>query len=166
MEPQVCPAFQSSSLPQFRVARAHRHGSDLQETVRTFLRDAYARWSVQWVLLGGDTSVLPARYLVSSFGETSPEPIPCDLYFAGLDGTWNADGDALWGEAPLRSSQADPDGGDLYADVYVGRAPVETPAQAAAFASLRRAVRYSSRSGAEATAARPEARSRTVATTR
>ncbi len=110
-----------------------RNGSDLEETIRTFLQAAYANWSVQWVLLGGDTDLIPARVLASSFGMATPEQIPADLYFAGLDGTWNNDGDALWGEAPATSQVPDPDGGDLLAEVYVGRAPVLTAAQVANF---------------------------------
>jgi hypothetical protein len=111
----------------------YRHGADLQETIRTFMQDAYSKWSVDWVLLGGDTDIIPARYLSSSFGLSSPEAIPSDLYFAGLDGNWNNDGDMLWGEAAPMSGQPDPDGGDLLADVYVGRAPVSNATQVAAF---------------------------------
>jgi hypothetical protein len=110
-----------------------RHGCDIQETVRTFLQDAYANWSVQWVLLGGDTDVLPARFASSSFGIAEPEAIPCDLYFAALDGNWNADGDALWGEAPAAAGNPDPDGADLLAELYLSRAPVSTPAQVGVF---------------------------------
>jgi hypothetical protein len=49
--------------------------------------------------------------------------MPADLYFACLDGIWNFDGDHLWGEP------GDGDGGgevDLLAEVYLGRAPVDT----------------------------------------
>jgi hypothetical protein len=40
----------------------YRHGSDLQETIRTFIQDAYSKWGVQYVVLGGDSDLLPARY--------------------------------------------------------------------------------------------------------
>lgn len=108
-----------------------RQGSDLQETIRNYLQDAYAHWSVQWVLLGGDTPLIPARFLSARPVEQlypggALEEIPSDLYFAGLDGNWNADGDALWGEAPL-TGETDPDAGDLLAEIHVSRAPVETP---------------------------------------
>jgi len=110
-----------------------RRGSDIQETVRTFLADAYSKWSVQWVLLGGDTEILPTRFASSAFALPVPEAIPCDLYFAALDGNWNADGDGLWGESPAFPMQPDPDGADLLAELYLSRAPVTTPAQAATF---------------------------------
>jgi hypothetical protein len=109
----------------------YRHGSDLQETIRTFLRDAYLDWGVQYVLLAGDTDVLPARYGFSAYGEPTERDIPTDMYFACLDGTWNLDGDALYGEAVVSVSNPG-DSTDLYAEVFVGRAPVSTPAEAGA----------------------------------
>lgn len=39
-----------------------RTGSrDLQEVIRRFLKMAYADWGVAWVLLGGDTGIVPVR---------------------------------------------------------------------------------------------------------
>jgi len=108
----------------------YRQGSDLQETIRTFIRDAYAKWGVQYVLLAGDTDVLPARYGFSAFGEPTQQSIPTDTYFQCLDGNWNKDGDALWGESAV--DVMDPgDSTDFYAEVFVGRAPVSTPAEIA-----------------------------------
>jgi len=96
--------------------------------VRNYIRDAYAKWGVEWVLLGGDTDVIPARYGHVMFGQGDPL-IPTDMYFACLDGSWNADGDSLWGEA--WHSLYDPgDAADLYAEVYLGRMPVSTAAEA------------------------------------
>ncbi len=43
--------------------KAHaRNGVDLPETIRFFVRDAYAKWGITYVLLGGDTDILPPRY--------------------------------------------------------------------------------------------------------
>ena len=106
----------------------YRQGSDIQETVRTFIRDAYAKWGVQYVLLAGDTDVLPARYGYSAFGEATQRDIPTDMYFQCLDGNWNKDGDALWGEAAIDVVNPG-DSTDLYAEVFVGRAPVSTVAE-------------------------------------
>jgi hypothetical protein len=104
--------------------QAHcRNGVDLAETIRFFLRDAYEKWGTRWVLLGGDTDVIPARYAYSTFlGEVSY--VASDLYFACLDGSWNEDHDERWGEV-------DVDDTDLYAEVYVGRLPTSTAAEAA-----------------------------------
>ncbi len=105
----------------------YRHGSDLQETIRIFIKDAYAKWAVQYVLLGGDTDLLPARYGYSGFVSDDDQHVPTDLYFGCLDGNWNKDGDALWGEGAL-SAVAPVDSTDLYPEVHVGRLPTSTVA--------------------------------------
>jgi hypothetical protein len=107
----------------------YTRGSDVQETIRTFVKDAYAKWGVHYVLLAGDTDILPVRYGYSAFG-TDVE-IPSDAYFACLDGNWNLDGDALWGEA-ASSPMVPVDSTDLYPEVYVGRLPASTPSKASA----------------------------------
>ncbi len=102
-------------------------GVDNAEMVRNCIIDYYENHGTLWVLLGGDTAVVPARaayaYNVGSGSENSPI---CDLYYSDLDGTWNGDGDSTWGEITQ-------DDIDLYADVYVGRAPVNTTAEASRF---------------------------------
>jgi hypothetical protein len=82
------------------------------------------------VLLGGDTDVLPARFGFTRFyGGTE---IATDLYYQCLDGNWNADGDHNYGEGFF--ADYDPgDDADLMPDVYVGRAPTVTLAQAQLF---------------------------------
>ena len=55
--------------------------------------------------------------------------VPTDMYYSCLDGSWNADGDSLWGEA--YHSCSDPgDDADLYAEVYIGRMPASSLAEA------------------------------------
>ena len=82
--------------------------------------------------VSSDTEILPPRYVDNTFypthGYTS---VPVDLYFAGLDGNWNADGDANFGEPAVI-----PDPGDLAdfaEEVYIGRATVTTQAEAQVF---------------------------------
>ena len=54
------------------------------------IRDAYARWGTKWVLLGGDTDVIPERLaLNTSFYQV--EHIAADIYYACLDGNWDAE---------------------------------------------------------------------------
>jgi hypothetical protein len=105
------------------IAANYRNGSDLPETIRNFIRDAYEKWGVRWVLLGGDTPEIPPRYGYSAYyyGGTY---VLADLYFSGLDGDWNADHDAVWGEQPA-------DAPDLHGEVYVGRLPVSSTMAAA-----------------------------------
>ncbi len=101
----------------------YRNGADLGETIRTFLKDAYSKWGVEWVVLGGDTDVIPARYGYVTF--YSGEVIPTDLYYSCLDGDWNADGDSLWGEAYISPEQPG-DNADVYAEVFLGRMPTSS----------------------------------------
>lgn len=99
------------------------NGADDAETLRFFIRQAYEKWGVMWVLLGGDVTVVPARYVeVEDRGKRAIS----DLYYAHLDGNWNADGDGVWGERLT-------DQVDTYPDVFVGRAPVETLEEAESF---------------------------------
>jgi hypothetical protein len=99
-------------------------GADLQERIRNCIADYDANHGTEWVLLGGDTGTIPERRLYVPLSDKTS--IPSDLYYADLDGTYNDDGDLRWGEIPA-------DGVDMYSDVYVGRAPVSTAAEAAVF---------------------------------
>ena len=71
-------------------------GVDNAEKIRNFIKDAYTNWHTKYVLLGGDTNIIPTRklYCESSAG---PDDIPGDLYFQALDGPYNNDGDSRWG---------------------------------------------------------------------
>lgn len=109
----------------------YRHGSDIQETIRNFICDAYTKWGVEYVALGGDTDVIPARYGYSEFAPAPDEFVPTDMYFACLDGNWNADGDGVWGEAASDSLNL-VDETDKYAEVYIGRLPVSDATEASA----------------------------------
>lgn len=115
---------------------AQYSGRDRAEQVRNFIRDAYSTWNTQYVLLGGDTGTVPHRAAYASCGGVDPT-MPTDLYFACLDGSWNEDGDSIWGEF------TDGIGGgevDLLSEVYVGRAPVDTPTQAQNF--VNKTIQY------------------------
>jgi len=99
-----------------------KNGVDLQETIRFFVRDAYAKWGVTYVLLGGDTDILPPRYALSRY-YLKPTNLPVDMYFACLDGSWNDNHDKYWGEGFNLVPYDNP---DLYAEVYEGRIPMST----------------------------------------
>ncbi len=95
-------------------------GCDLPERVRMFIQDAYSSWGTVYVLLGGDTDIVPVRKAQTTY--YGGELIPCDLYYSDLDGNWNDDGDSYFGEA-YRGETAPGDSVDLYPDVFVGRVP-------------------------------------------
>ncbi len=99
-------------------------GQDLQEKIRNFIIYAYQNWGIEYVLLGGDDGVIPHRGFYVYVGQYTDDDIAADLYYAALDGTWNDDGDEYWGEV---------DEMDPYAEVFVGRAPVEDPQEAQVF---------------------------------
>jgi hypothetical protein len=113
-------------------------GADAPEKIRNYIRQAYTNWGISYVLLGGGTTVVPCRYAyVRADLPPKDSYIPCDLYYACLDGSWNSDGDRHWG-GPHDGEQ----GGDvdLLAEVYVGRAPVSSAEQVKTF--VEKSVRY------------------------
>lgn len=104
--------------------------ADDAERMRLWIRDQYTGPGARWVLLGGTAALVPTRFATTVF--YGGALIPTDLYFSCLDGSWNADGDAFWGEG--YQSAADPgDDADLMPEVWVGRAPVTNTSEAHAF---------------------------------
>ena len=115
---------------------ANYTGYDTPEKIRNFIKDAYQNWGTRYVLLGGSAdhktsghNIVPTRdcwYIVQEVGSYNDEDtIPCDLYYGGLDGTWDADADHIYGET---NDQA-----DMVSEIFVGRAPVRNVAQAQNF---------------------------------
>jgi len=109
-------------------------GRDLAEKIRAAIKARYMASHISHVLLGGDADgppgdpkVVPTRGLycqVQSSQLYTDDNIPADVYFANLDGDWNADADARWGE---------PGEEDAYAEVAVGRACVDDASEVATF---------------------------------
>jgi len=108
-------------------------GSDL-ESIRNYIRDAYTDWGVSYVLIGGDAPIIPAPMLwVSGMDENTTyyeDTMPSDIYYACLDGPYNYDGDGNWGEPHDGTNGGDV---DLIAEVYVGRACVDSTADVNSF---------------------------------
>ncbi|OYT27112.1 MAG: hypothetical protein B6U97_02370 [Candidatus Altiarchaeales archaeon ex4484_96] len=111
--------------------------NDTQAHIRNFIKDAHANWGVTYVLLGGDVSIIPHRgFRCAAGGENFS--IPADLYYAALDGSWNDDNDTDWGEL---------EEWDLWAEVYVGRAPVESEDELSNF--VHKIIHYENLSSSE-----------------
>ena len=117
-------------------------GPSLKERIRAFLRDAYATWNTTWALLGGDCAIIPAFYWYMHdpydaeidqewFPDIPGNLKPTDQYYACLDGSWDADGDGLYGEAPDYANGTDEV--DWFPELFIGRAPVNNETQARAF---------------------------------
>jgi len=99
-------------------------GVDNQEKIRNFIIDKYEHNGTKYVLLGGDTGVVPYRGFYIYSGGYVDYDMAADMYYGHLDGNWNDDGDSYW---------AEPGEEDWYAEVAVGRAPVDNSTEAQAF---------------------------------
>jgi len=102
-----------------------------QQRIRDFITMAYESWGTRSVLLGGDDEVVPHRGFMGDEIFYIDLDLPADLYYAALDGTWNDDNDQYWGE---------PGEADYLPEVRVGRAPVDSVAEAENFTA--KLVRY------------------------
>jgi len=103
------------------------NGDDELEKIRNFIKDAYWGWQTKYVLLGGDDDIIPARRFADILNPEEPDcqPIPSDLYYACLNGNFNFDGDEHYGEIG--------DLNDYRAEVYIGRACVNTDEEVSIF---------------------------------
>ncbi len=110
---------------------SHYSGWDTAEKIRNYLKIAYADSGLVWVLLGGDTDIVPCRKAYV-YAEGYEDEAPSDLYYSDLDGTWDEDGDHTYGEME--------DNLDLFPDLYVGRAPVSNSTEAQMF--VNKALNY------------------------
>ncbi len=87
------------------------NGVDDAERMRNFIRWSYQKRGTRYVLLGGDTEIIPTRLI-----HTGNFTFAADYYFSDLDGTWNANQNDIFGQAD--------DEVEAYPEVYVGRVPV------------------------------------------
>jgi hypothetical protein len=108
-------------------------GNDDAERIRHMIKDYYEKYKIRWVLLAGDTDIIPIRYVynpdVVVVGEGESEYSswddvykPTDFYYASLGGTWDQDGDGIYGESPVYNANGK-DEIDWTPEVYVGRFP-------------------------------------------
>jgi len=88
-------------------------GNSRPEKIRDFIFYAYKYWNTEYVLLGGDNNIIPAKNMYSD-GMT----IPSDMYYSCLDDGFD----------------------DLMAEVYIGRAPVENTEEVSNF--VRKTLAY------------------------
>lgn len=100
------------------------------EKIREWLKNNYISEGIEYVLLIGDPNpddpdwdnIIGDVPMKTCYPNASNgEGYPTDYFYAGLDGSWNADGDQYFGEWWEYGGDDDV---DLDADVYVGRIPV------------------------------------------
>jgi len=101
---------------------ANYPGQDNQEKIRNCIIDYYANHGITFVFICGDDEQVPCRPLYCNASYT--DNLPGDLYYSGLDGNWNNDGDNQWGE---------PGEEDYIGEVFVGRSCADTQAEIANF---------------------------------
>jgi len=103
---------------------------DLQQEMRAFLIDCRNE-GVEYVLIVGDDDKVAARDVQLNAGGYN-ELAPCDLYFADNNDTapaadrWDSNGNHIWGQFGV-------DQMDYHPDFWVGRAPVQSVANASLF---------------------------------
>ncbi len=102
---------------------------DVPATIRKFIADAASHWGTVYVLLGADTEIIPTRLAVPNPYSDESDQIVTDYYYSCLDGNWNGDGDHLFGEKYIANSLPGDDV-DLLPDVFIGRLPSTTTAEA------------------------------------
>ena len=93
---------------------AAMEGRDNKEKIRNYIVEEYEKCGITMVVLGGDVALVPNRNLWCFAQEGYQDNVPSDLYYAGLDGTWNDDGDNKWGEIGED---------DLFPEIGVSRLP-------------------------------------------
>lgn len=97
-------------------------GNDSQEKIRNCVKDYYNNYGIDYLMLVGDADVAtPEQNIIPcrGFYAGGDPSIPSDLYYSNLDGTWNEDGDNLFGEDSFEA--------DFYAEVSVGRICADSP---------------------------------------
>ena len=95
-------------------------GVDNQEKIRNYIIQEYQNNGIMMVVLGGDVNIVPYRGFfcqVQSSSLYESNDIPADLYYNGLDGTWNDNNDGHWGE---------PGEDDLMPEIGVSRMSFKT----------------------------------------
>ncbi len=102
-------------------------GRDNAEKVRNCIKDYWQNKGTKWVLLAGDISVVPHRTLYVNNGGTT-DYIPSDLYYADLQWSYDGNRNNIFGEFPFNGDTV-----DLYYDIYLGRASIDTISQANTF---------------------------------
>jgi len=108
-------------------------GADIQMKIRNCIIDYVNNYGTTFVVLGGDDTLLPDRNCYIIIGSDATTDLPTDMYYAGLDGSWDQwNNNGVYGEADVGGVSTH-DEFDIYADVYVGRIPVRTASQATAY---------------------------------
>ena len=106
----------------------YAEGQQRAINIRNWIKDHYQALNIKYVLFIGNPDPDAPLKDQDSFGDApmmmcyplgTSYPCPTDYFYADLTGSWDADGDGIYGEYPDDAS-----GIDLYPEVLVGRIPV------------------------------------------
>ncbi len=147
------------------VLSNHSRFNDTCAQIRNYIRYMHYTQGVSYVLLAGDAdtefasnNIVPVRGLfanesglpligTSEILAEEEADLPSDVYYACLDGTFNDDMDEHFGESSDRNQRRGIDEADLQAEVYVGRAPVDSIREMQNFVS--KTISYEERTTAD-----------------
>jgi Peptidase family C25/Propeptide_C25/Calx-beta domain len=87
-------------------------GTDTQTAIQNFIKDYVQNNGLKYVCIAGGNDVVDDRDCYVTCGSYIKEKMPTDSYWAGLDSSWDTNGDGVYGT---------PGEDDLYYDVIVGR---------------------------------------------
>jgi hypothetical protein len=110
---------------------ANYSGVDAAQKLRFFLRDIFDESPPTWILLGGDSPIVPHRNCWATAEGYTDNPA-ADIYYQDMNdpqvGTdyWDANGNGTWGETSGDSL-------DYHPDYFIGRAAVENGSEADIF---------------------------------
>ena len=105
-----------SKVVSIDLINKYYSGSDIQERIRNFLKQAYLKWNPKWLVIGGSNSQIASRKI--AFETINGHEVTTDRYYACLEGSWNEDGDRFFSESN--------DETDLSAELIVSRFPANT----------------------------------------
>ena len=115
----------SSKIATVDSIATYGTGWDTDEKIRNFIIAQQVQSGIEYVLLAGNPPLVPSRgfychalsggYLYQDYG------IPADLYFSGLDGNYDLNGNHIYAE--------EADNPDLLPDIAVGRFTVNDTAE-------------------------------------
>ena len=104
-------------------------GRDLQEKIRMCINHTVNTFGIDYILIFGDHSQVPARlaYIPDGAYDDNPDVdgvfVETDLYYSDLQYSWDDNGDGLWGDIRYDKIDGIP-------DLYIGRLPVSNVEEA------------------------------------
>ena len=95
-------------------------GATNQLKIKKCLQDYYLNKNLKWVLLGGDNTIVPVQSCYAKYGTNIDYTMPCDLFYACFDNTfnWDANNNGIIGETN--------DNIDMSPEIYISRVPIRT----------------------------------------